>query len=785
MKTKGLSWHTSFFILFVIVFLFGVFSNIYISSKITRNLSDSYEVFCVNKGREIDSVFKSAAARVDATRDAILSTIPSSEYISEKSKDPSYMGNIKDFLAKSASKIDGIYSIYFRISPELSGSTTSGIWIEKNGDSLKDLQVTDLANYDVSDYENVGWYYIPKFQGHPTWLEPYYNKNDYLFLVSYVVPLYVNNEFIGVLGIDMEIRDICYMVQNIKFYNTGYACLYSKDGRDLTSFALETNSEYIQHTYHLVNEMSLVFSAPKDEVYPLNEDFIVVLSIVFNMIIFVFIVAYITRRFYKKIHITRNKKKITYYSVIRFVFLGIFVGLLISEAVVILVNSGIFVDEPVVSIKAHNKYDKTIHVAMDEDFPPYSFKNENITTGHDIELMNEIANRLEMNVEYHFMNWNDAKKACFSGECDVLMAIETLESEKVSNIFKSYPYISDEIIIIGKKGVKSIVNFKDCKIAIIPEISQYDIYGLSASAIVYKDFNEIMQALENGECDYGIMRLSVANMLINEYGYADLFKVYSLMESSLGIGVNLNNYDLYNAINVILKVLEREGVLEELNQKWISVRNFRKAPIKIIRENALYFFFAVITQILVLFMLFSVKMFIRIKSTENEKNEFKSLSQKDQLTRILNRGYGQDLITRMIQDNTVGVFLLLDIDHFKSINDTYGHLVGDKAIVAISSSLRKVCRESDIIFRLGGDEFVLFLPGIVTKDNLVPVISRLFNLLEEISIQEIVDRKLTVSLGAAFFTGNQIETFESLYKKSDAAAYSSKNIDGNTVTYAE
>lgn len=785
MKRTGLFWHTSFLVVLILAFLFGVFSNIYISSKVTRNLTDSYDELCTNMGRSIDSVFKNAASHVDASADAILATMPDLQYITRKSNDSNYMKSVRTFLSRTAEKIDGIYSIYFRISPEISGSTTSGIWIEKNADTLKDLKVTDLAEYDSDDYENVGWYFIPKTQGQPTWLEPYYNKNDYLFLVSYVVPLYVEGTFVGVLGIDMEIRNICYMVQNIKIYDTGYACLYSKNGRDLTSLSFEPYPESVQKNYQLINDMTLVFSAPKDEVYPVNEDFITMFTIGFNFVIFIYACVYFSRRLYKKRHSPQIKKKLNYYYFIKTALLGIFFGLLFAELIVILVKRGTFVTEPEVSIKADNKYEKTIRVAMDADFSPYSFFNNGVPSGHDVELINEIANRLEVNVEYYLMDWEDAKQACTTGECDILMAIETLESEKIRGIFKTYPYISDEIIIVGKQGVKSVVNFKDCTIGTIEGIDQYDMYGLSATAVKYDDFQQIFEALENDECDYGIMRLSIANNLIDEYGYNDIFKVYSLTKSCLGIGVSQQNYDLYNAINVVLKILEKEGTLKELNKKWISARNYHKSPDKIIKENSLFFFIAFVLQVLSLFVLISLKMLLRIRSTENEKNEFKNLSQIDQLTGVLNRGYGELLLTQMIQDGIPGGFLLLDIDHFKSINDTYGHLVGDKALIAISSSVKKVCRDSDVFLRLGGDEFVLFLPGVSNKETIVPVVSRLFNFLEETSIQEIVDRKLTVSLGAAFFNGTHGETFESLYKKSDAAAYSSKNVAGNTITYAE
>ena len=56
------------------------------------------------------------------------------------------------------------------------------------------------------------------------------------------------------------------------------------------------------------------------------------------------------------------------------------------------------------------------------------------------------------------------------------------------------------------------------------------------------------------------------------------------------------------------------------------------------------------------------------------------------------------------------MFCLIDCDKFKSINDTYGHSVGDKVIIAVAEKLRKTCRDSDVVLRLGGDEFAIFMP---------------------------------------------------------------------------
>ena len=99
-----------------------------------------------------------------------------------------------------------------------------------------------------------------------------------------------------------------------------------------------------------------------------------------------------------------------------------------------------------------------------------------------------------------------------------------------------------------------------------------------------------------------------------------------------------------------------------------------------------------------------------IDEEKRREDRLMYLAQIDLMTGIRNRGSGENKITEYLVRKQCGLLCLLDCDKFKSINDTYGHAVGDKVLIAIADTLRKSCRDDDVVLRLGGDEFAVFIP---------------------------------------------------------------------------
>ena len=130
-------------------------------------------------------------------------------------------------------------------------------------------------------------------------------------------------------------------------------------------------------------------------------------------------------------------------------------------------------------------------------------------------------------------------------------------------------------------------------------------------------------------------------------------------------------------------------------------------------------------------------------------------STRDPLTGLLNRRAFQNFMrteSKKLQNDNgggfVNVLMILDIDHFKRINDQYGHAFGDQVLIEIGRRLQSILREKDMLMRWGGEEFLIFLYGI-PLERVVPVIERALNIVSESPI-EFDDHSVTVSISAGY-----------------------------------
>ena len=151
-------------------------------------------------------------------------------------------------------------------------------------------------------------------------------------------------------------------------------------------------------------------------------------------------------------------------------------------------------------------------------------------------------------------------------------------------------------------------------------------------------------------------------------------------------------------------------------------------------------------------------------------------AQKDALTGLYNKKYTQSLIDEMVQDCGKGQihgFLILDMDHFKEVNDVYGHVMGDNVLKMRGGFLKEQFREQDVIGRIGGDEFVILLCNIGSRENMESRIKKLHEKLREIRMEGMGEHTFTFSAGIAFAPQDG-DTFMELYQKADFALYQVK-----------
>ena len=173
-------------------------------------------------------------------------------------------------------------------------------------------------------------------------------------------------------------------------------------------------------------------------------------------------------------------------------------------------------------------------------------------------------------------------------------------------------------------------------------------------------------------------------------------------------------------------------------------------------------------------------------SSDRLADELRHLAAIDPLTGLRNRrtlleALGHDLAVARRRNETVGL-LSIDVDHFKQINDTYGHPAGDRALIAVARAISSVSRLEDSVGRLGGEEFAVVLPG-ADIEAARAAAERMRAAVASLQPDPAgTPRALTVSIGVAVIRAAGAESeIASLLTRADAAMYEAKRLGRNRV----
>lgn len=167
------------------------------------------------------------------------------------------------------------------------------------------------------------------------------------------------------------------------------------------------------------------------------------------------------------------------------------------------------------------------------------------------------------------------------------------------------------------------------------------------------------------------------------------------------------------------------------------------------------------------------------------QTELKTLANTDKLTRIYNRQYFDLQLTEMAQVarryKQIFSIIFFDLDHFKKVNDKYGHAEGDQALIDFSAIIKNMNRDSDLFARYGGEEFVL-LAKMADKHTAMEIYSRIKDAIGKHSFGKAGN--ITFSAGIAEFDCDN-DTTESILKRADKALYHAKETGRNRAAVAD
>lgn len=184
-----------------------------------------------------------------------------------------------------------------------------------------------------------------------------------------------------------------------------------------------------------------------------------------------------------------------------------------------------------------------------------------------------------------------------------------------------------------------------------------------------------------------------------------------------------------------------------------------------------------------------VRVQLKVKSLQDElkrsNDMLRTLSITDPLTHLHNRRHLMEMVEKEFQRaSRKGAHLsliILDIDYFKKVNDTYGHQEGDRVLTILADIVRRRLRSYDLAARYGGEEFVLLLPETPVHEAMAIAERLRLEVQEHVFDGSLQGQVLTISLGVATYPSPRIESIDSLFRQADEALYRAKQSGRNRV----
>lgn len=397
-------------------------------------------------------------------------------------------------------------------------------------------------------------------------------------------------------------------------------------------------------------------------------------------------------------------------------------------------------------------------------------------------ISREVLELVEEYTGLHFTyvdsdNFSDALSKIQNGDVDILTAMaHDYQWADQNNAFLTTPYINTSIVVIRNQTNKG----QKRNIAALPRnfhfsASMVNDPGNHFDDVLYYDsVDECFQSVVSGEADCTYVNNYVANYLLSQMQYRTLTSTpISAMTEDISFALS-DHCDplLLSIINKGLacipsakmdSIVLQNSIYEDDPSIFTLIYAYPRISIPIILAVSI----ALLTLLLGILLIHNRK-----------TREIKIMSETDALTGLYNRRAAQEQIARQMETDSrnpacVRPLISIDLDKFKQVNDTYGHLEGDALLIAVADTIKTSVRNSDIVGRIGGDEFIVYLGNVTDKKDAEAVAGKLCTAIRSLSTLKPEWSEISASIGISFADRAEIE-MEELYIAADKAMYSSK-----------
>ena len=421
----------------------------------------------------------------------------------------------------------------------------------------------------------------------------------------------------------------------------------------------------------------------------------------------------------------------------------------------------------------------TLRVTLPSFRKPMMYKENGEYRGIAIDILKELEARLGVRFEYiEALNQLEAVKMVSTGSADIL-----------SNIYYDYGWAEKNGLLLSRP-------YLDLDYAAITRIDYIQNSGNPKAAAVkgylfsqnyvqknyreeeiawYNSEEECVDAVRNGEADICFVNSYVAGTYLQNYKYKNLYA--SVINYSHGLSLSLPHGGrremlLMSVLDKGISAIGKNKTSAIIAVNTMVTRHTMSAGEIIMRYPMISLSVAGISVAVIVSVL-AIYVIIRNNRRKNiEVQRAEQASQRDTMTGLYNRSYFESEVSARLgaEENHEAAFLMIDLDDFKMINDTLGHLYGDHVLILFAAKMREVFGTDNLLCRMGGDEFAAFLPRIKSYQEVLA----LAEALKASFIKDIGGRApSSCSIGISLCPEDG-RTFNGLYRAADSALYAAK-----------
>ena len=392
-------------------------------------------------------------------------------------------------------------------------------------------------------------------------------------------------------------------------------------------------------------------------------------------------------------------------------------------------------------------------------------------------------------------SWDQTTEFLQAGKCDLTLILNRSEQRDKYLSF-TLPYFFSSNVLVTRSDHHYIQNLAAIGAEKLAVVSSYRLndyiekYHPNVNKFNVGSELDGLKAVNSGKMDIYVGSLLSITSKLKELNQHDLkINGWVAVQDELRVGVIKSKaQELVPKLNQIIDSLPVK-THNDIYYRWSNTQIVKQTDYTLLWQGASVFGFALLFFVWRYFDSLKVTRVLLKKNEqlellhselEQSNTKLKYLSYHDNLTGLYNRHYFLTTFKHMFNDtkrqNGNVVLMMIDIDHFKKVNDEFGHLVGDAVLKTFGEQLQLSLREGDVAARWGGEEFILLLPSTSEQESL-QVAHRLKDHIAQFSFPEV--QQITISIGLTEFQSN--DSSNSWLERADCALYQAKSSGRNRV----